>query len=171
MRDEVGARARPHFPAWKIRSQTCLQSGGWEARALRAWCVSWKKGPSPAPREATKGRPGCSQPPSEPCLFSQLLSKPKSHKSGFVLINICFAPCFDLFKTEYGVGQAWPGTEALPVPACPPARDGGTLLARGPLAHRGFLFRPWPSALSWRGGHRPQGPPAGAGPCPPFIPV
>lgn len=40
------------------------------------------------------------KPPSVACLFFQLLSKPKSYKSGFILINICFALCFDLFQNR-----------------------------------------------------------------------
>ena len=55
------------------------------------------------------------------------------------------------FKTQCSVVQA------QPVPARLPAT--GTLLALAPLAHRGFLFRPWLTALSWPGvATVPEGP-------------
>lgn len=116
--------------------------------------------PAPLAARAARAAPQTS---STPCLFSQRLSKPESHKSGFILINICFAPCFDLFQNpvQHGAGVACPR---------PPARDGGPSWRWVPWLTGAFCFDPgqmpspgpgWP--LSPRG-------PGVDGTCPPIYP-
>lgn len=88
MRDEVGVRPRrpapppaptspcglARFPHWKTLPQTRLGN---------AWAAGSRAGVFPAPPPA----PVCSAPPGAP--------EPPER---FVLINICLAPCFDLFQ-------------------------------------------------------------------------
>ena len=66
--------------------------------------------------------------------------------------------------------QAWPGTEALAVPARQPVTGGPPGVQRP--GSQGLLFHAWPSALSWPGvATVPEGPLVGMGHTHLFIPA
>lgn len=124
MRAEVGDRlcphrsharvGRPHVPVWKIHSpKPAFRAAEGRLSPEGAMCLMEKAGlcfcwDRPRP-------PGCSHPPQRPVCFLSI-SQISGHKSGFVLTNICFALCFDLFRNP---GQR--RGAGLPDPAC---RDG-----------------------------------------------
>lgn len=132
MRDEVGPAPPPgptspcgpaRFPKWKTLPQSHL-GGEWAA-----WLWALTAGVFPASR-GTARRP-------RPLGALFVFSAPPRAPEWFVLINICFAPCFDLFQKQCSVVQAQPG----PGPACPrPAARDGDPPGAGTPAHRAFLF-------------------------------